>query len=101
MVCDSTPQLLPGGDGWRYEIPEEETCSVAVVSAVADVVDCPPFSLPTLLSEVVDPDALDRVVAAADGEDAAAAPATPLVEFTYCGCTVRVADGRHVVVREE
>lgn len=50
---------------------------------------------------MVAPDALDRFVTAADGEEAATAPATPLVEFTYCGCTVRVSAGRHVVVREE
>ena len=84
--------VAPGGH--RYEPVEGERCSVAVVNAVADVVDCHPLDLPEVLGDVVDADALDSLVGSHDTRTSARVT----VSFEFCGCVVTVAADGAVVV---
>lgn len=66
----------------RWEIRPDEAPSEVVVRAVAAIQNNDPIALPTLF-EVVDPDALDALVASLEG-------ATGCVQFTYCGERVSI-----------
>jgi len=60
--------------------------SIAVVEAVAATQGVPAEDLDELLADVIDPKALDRLIASV-GE---CAPTETLVQFTYCDCLVTV-----------
>lgn len=81
-----------------YTVSPEERPSVAVVSAVAMVLEVDPMSLRPLY-EVVDPEALNDVVAPdEDGERTV----STAVRFRYHGCDVAVyGDGRVTVSQSE
>ena len=67
----------------------QATVAEAVVAGVADAAEADPRSLPRL-HDVVDPEALDRLVASAEGETA---EDRVVVEFPYYGYHVTVRPG--------
>lgn len=77
-----------------YERRPEQPCSVAIVTAVADVLGCTPTEMPELLYKAVDADALDRLLMS-EGESRSTAVSCT---FHYCGYTVEVTAKERVMV---
>lgn len=82
-----------------YSSRQGDAPSTAVIEATADLHRVDPADLEQPLYEVIDPDALDKLVA-----DTAADNGQPSisVQFTYDGCLVNVSsDGSVEVSRNE
>lgn len=84
-----------GGHRTRHDFAGERRLSTSVVEAVATALGTDPLSLDERLYDVLDPDALDRLLGG-DGE--AAGPQTLSFELADCSVTVH-GDGRIVVRR--
>lgn len=77
------------------DIVADETCAVAVVDAVATVTRQDVAALPERLSDTVDTDALESLVATPAG----ATCRNLSVSFRFCDCHVIVSGDRTVHVR--
>ncbi|WP_224449123.1 HalOD1 output domain-containing protein [Haloprofundus salilacus] len=82
---------MSSGNIYEYRIDTDELPSVGVVSAVAEVEGLPVLELQTPLYDVLDPDALDTLVAGGDRGISLA--------FEYLGHEVTVNSDGTVVVQ--
>lgn len=78
---------------YTFSVGTDEECTVAVVQAVATVLECDPLNLPELLYEAVDVDALNALFR----RYRKLSTDTLFVSFEYCGHVVDVAPERIVV----
>jgi hypothetical protein len=79
---------------YRHEFGPEKPYTVAIVEAVSEATDAPPSSLPELLYEAVDADALEALLrhGESNGE------IQPQVSFQFCDCLVTLSPDRTVLV---
>lgn len=75
-------------------IEDGDSCDVAVVEAIADAADSDPHEL-DVLQEVIDVDALERLVDSRGSEEIAAGHVT----FSYCGYEVTITTDRTLILR--
>lgn len=79
-----------------FGVRPDDSHTLAIVTGVAEVLDCDPLNLPELLYDSVDVDALNALFTL-DGRLTDA----PFVSFEYCGYTVGVEPRRIVVSSQE
>ena len=101
MSSAHTTSHHPEGEGWddagvTTAVATEESISVSIVEAVAEVQDADPLQLPEVLNDTIDASALNKLWGTSESER----QCRGFVEFTFCEYPVRVYSDRTVVVRD-
>lgn len=95
-------ELIPSDNAGQpdcttFEVEEDVPNSIVVVNALAEVMECDPLDLPEPLYEVVDPEALDALLASGRTSKATSTS----VWFEYCGYGVDATPERISITASE
>ncbi|MFC5972603.1 HalOD1 output domain-containing protein [Halomarina salina] len=80
-----------------FEVDRDVPRSIAVVNALAEVMECDPRKLPEPLYEAVDPGALDALLM----DDSTSGATSVSVWFEYCDYNVGVTPERIIITASE